>query len=165
MMLAILGIVGGFVRQSSRIQQATEFGERHRVHLRNTLAALAAEVQDAWQISNPTSGPDVELAFTKINGLMDGTRLPPVPQAPDPMPTSFDVLPASAMLNVRYYLSNGELRKEVSQPGYAAVDAEVFGPAAGFSATRTGNVLEITISTQKDLQIESSTAKVRCPCL
>lgn len=166
MMLALLGIVGGFIRQSAGIQKVTEFGERHRVHLQNTLAGIGKEVQDAWSISTPTTGPASELIFTRINGQMDGTRLPSIPQAPNPLPTTFDVLPASAMLTVRYYVSGEEIRRQVSQPTYPTSDAALFGPAAGFSATRlSDNALEITISTQKDLVVESSTIRIVCPCL
>lgn len=166
MMLAILSIIGGFIRQSSRVQTVTEFGERHRVHMRSTLDRMGNEVQDAWQVVNPTTGTDTELRFTRVNGLSDPARLPPVPVFPAPMPTTFDLLPSSAMLSVRYYVVGGELRREASQPGHPTVNAAMFGPTSGFSATKLpGRVMEITLSTQKDLKIESAGVRVYCPCL
>lgn len=167
MVLTVLGLVAGVATQYSRVNKATEFGERFRILMRASIDDMLSEAQDAYSMSQPNSPAlATELRFFRVDATTNDVRLPPLPVPPDPSPTNWDPFPSSSAREIRYYkVGEKLLRRTVSGSGETNENV-IFELCSGFSASLPSpNVLELTLSTEKDGRVETRTGRAYCPCL
>ena len=167
MILAVLGLIAGVAKQYAQVDKATQFGERFRILMRTTLDDLLTEAQDSHDMLRPPLGSlDTELIFHRLDSTTQAARFPALPVPPAPFPATWDPFPAGSRKRVRFYKQGEDLVREMTLPGLAPDRNVVFELASGFSARRlANNVLEVSISTEKDARVESRSGRIFCPCL
>ena len=167
MVLSVLGLIAGVARQYAQVDKATQFGERFRILMRSTLDDMLTEAQDSHQMLRPADASfDTELIFDRLDSTTQAARFPALPVPPDPFPATWNPFPPSSRKRVRYYRQGDSLVREMSVPSAALDRNVVFEQASGFSARRlVDNVLEVSVSTEKDAVVVSRSGRVFCPCL
>jgi hypothetical protein len=165
--LVLLGLITGMVRQYSRVDRATQFGERARIEYSTTLTDLLKEAQDAYSLTQPDSTTVVTtIEFDRVDPRTEGTRLPLPPEPPAPLPLNWEPFPVSSRLQVRYFKLGEDLIRYAAHPRGAESRTTITDGISAFSTSlEPNNVLSVTLETQSDGKVETISRRVVLPCL
>jgi hypothetical protein len=166
-LLTLMSIIAGVVKQYAQVDKAVDFGERARIVYANALNDILSEAQDAYEVVQPGSGAVASvLEFQRLDPRAQAARLPALPVPPAPLPLNWDPFPPSSRLTVRYFVLGDKLIRFAQHPDGSQARTEICEELSGFSAQMTPqSTLEVTLSTQSDGRIQTRSRTVVLPCL